>query len=347
MIVVIQTAFIGDCVLSLPFLHELLRTHPKDKVKIVTHKLGEELFRIALERTLAPFRERVSFALFDKKKQHRGFFAMLDFAEKLSSEAPVKKVFCLQRSFRSGLLAFLMGSPERIGFSSGAASFFYTVALRRDWNSGRSELEKNLDLLRGIGCEVPPWNPRVAPSLLAPPLVSKIQKGLPGFVGLSLGSPWATKRWPVENAAKLCKLWVDEGWAVTLLGDAAAIPLGAEVKKLVPSLLITDRCGQTTLREWIDEIYRLNLLVSNDSAAVHVASDLNIPTLALFGPTLPDFGFAPWRPGSLVLGVEKLPCRPCDIHGPKICPLGHHKCLQEITGELVHKQFLRLVVKSA
>jgi heptosyltransferase-2 len=52
--------------------------------------------------------------------------------------------------------------------------------------------------------------------------------------------------------------------------------------------------------------------------------------VALFGPTVPEFGFGPVGEGDLALGVMDLVCRPCSDHGPPVCPLGHHRCMREL-----------------
>lgn len=344
MIWIIQTAFIGDCVLTLPLIHEVLRTYPEERLKIFTHRLGRELFTVALERGLRAFANRIEIVDYDKRKQHRSFFSLLGLVERERRLAQPTLVFCPQRSFRTGLLAFLSRAPQRLGFSSGAAAFFYSRAVRREWESGRPEIEKNLDLLRALVPELPPWSPKNAPSLLQTATGERATAENP-VMSLAMGSPWLTKRWPVANAIELVKRVIADGVPVKLLGDASAQPLAEELQRAVPSLMVKNLCGQTDIRQWIAEIQSSSLLVGNDSAAVHVASDLNVPVMALFGPTLPDFGFAPWRRDSLALGVNALYCRPCHIHGPKICPEGHHRCLKEIKGEEVYKHFSQMIVK--
>jgi heptosyltransferase-2 len=111
--------------------------------------------------------------------------------------------------------------------------------------------------------------------------------------------------------------------------------LADELLRKFQSRLLSDQVGKTDMRGWCDLIDASAVLVSGDSASVHVASDLGVPVVALFGPTVPDFGFAPWRPNSRVLQIENLACRPCSIHGPKECPLGHHKCLKNVGADQV------------
>ncbi len=342
---VVQTAFLGDCVLSLPFISRALDLFPKEDLQIITGHPGMPLFKLAFERGLKNQAHRIRLWQLEKRSKHAYPWGLYSFAKEIRKIEKPSKVFCLQRSFRSGFLSLISGAPKRYGFSSGAASFFYSDLCRRDWNTGRPEIEKNLDLLRcALGQEVEPWSPSKSPSFLSPPDWPGVDLNSES-VAVSLGSPWPTKRWPVKNSIDLIERLTREGLEVKLLGDKSAIPLADEIRAKVPSLLLKDLCGKTTIKEMVDEIATSRLLVSGDSAAVHVASDLGVPVIALFGPTLPDFGFAPWRKNSVALGISNLKCRPCDIHGPKKCPEVHHRCLVDLSGETVHKQLRKMIVK--
>jgi len=92
-----------------------------------------------------------------------------------------------------------------------------------------------------------------------------------------------------------------------------------------------DATGRLSLLASAELIGRASLLVSNDSAPLHLASAMNTPTIAIFGPTVPDFGFGPLADRALIAGHPELACRPCDRHGPQRCPLGHWRCMREIT----------------
>ena len=90
-------------------------------------------------------------------------------------------------------------------------------------------------------------------------------------------------------------------------------------------------------------IGRARLLVTNDSSPLHLASAMNTPTLAIFGPTVPEFGFGPLADLSVVAGVRDLDCRPCDRHGPMRCPLTHWKCMRDQTAEELARRALELL----
>jgi heptosyltransferase-2 len=77
---------------------------------------------------------------------------------------------------------------------------------------------------------------------------------------------------------------------------------------------------------------RCALLVTNDTGVMHMASGLNVPVVAVFGPTTRHFGFFPFRSRAAVLEND-LPCRPCSFHGTERCPETHFNCMRTITVE--------------
>jgi heptosyltransferase-2 len=77
------------------------------------------------------------------------------------------------------------------------------------------------------------------------------------------------------------------------------------------------------------------VLVTNDSAPLHLAQAVETPTVAIFGSTVPAFGFGPRGPRDRVVEIAGLACRPCSAHGPPTCPLGHHRCMREIAVDRV------------
>jgi heptosyltransferase-2 len=108
-----------------------------------------------------------------------------------------------------------------------------------------------------------------------------------------------------------------------------------------------DATGRLTLLASAELIGRAALLVTNDSAPLHLASAMNTPTIAVFGPTVPEFGFGPLADPSTVVGRDSLACRPCDRHGPQKCPLGHWSCMREISPESVAELARSLITRGS
>jgi heptosyltransferase-2 len=93
--------------------------------------------------------------------------------------------------------------------------------------------------------------------------------------------------------------------------------------------------GVLGLRASAALIARAVVLVTNDSAPLHLATAVGTPIVAVFGPTVPAFGFGPRGARDRVIEHPSLPCRPCSTHGPQVCPLGHHRCMREVSVESV------------
>jgi len=156
------------------------------------------------------------------------------------------------------------------------------------------------------------------------------------FVALAPGSIWGSKRWPYYP--ELARQLADHA-TVVVVGGQDDVGLGEEIQRAAAGgngrQRVVNACGRLTLRESAALIGRASALVTNDSAPLHLATAMGTPIIALFGPTVTEFGFGPLHAGDVGLGVDELQCRPCSLHGPPQCPLGHHRCMRELTVEAV------------
>jgi heptosyltransferase-2 len=150
------------------------------------------------------------------------------------------------------------------------------------------------------------------------------------FVALAPGSIWGSKRWP--HYAELARQ-LSAQVGVVLVGGREDEALAQEIRASVSQAV--SACGALTLRQSAALIGRAAVLVTNDSAPLHFAQAVGTRTVAIFGPTVPAFGFGPRGPSDQVLGVDGLACRPCSAHGPARCPLGHHACMRTLPVEEV------------
>jgi len=103
----------------------------------------------------------------------------------------------------------------------------------------------------------------------------------------------------------------------------------------VPAIEQILAAGALALRASAALIARAEVLVTNDSAPLHLATATGTRIVAIFGPTVPAFGFGPRGPLDRVVEHPGLDCRPCSPHGPQACPLGHHRCMREVGVEVV------------
>jgi heptosyltransferase-2 len=158
------------------------------------------------------------------------------------------------------------------------------------------------------------------------------------LIGLAPGSVWATKRWPYYTELA-CLLNGDARLAI--VGGKDDAPIAAEIAAAASNRVV-DATGKLSLLGSAELIRRCAILVTNDSAPQHLASAVGTPTITVFGPTVPEFGFGPLAPRSKTVGVAGLECRPCDRHGPMRCPLGHWRCMRELTASVVADAIARI-----
>lgn len=313
---VIQTAFLGDVVLTIPLLQALAAEH--GPVDVVTTPGAASLIETH------PSVRRV--IRWDKKSPKAEVRSAWRLGRELAREG-YARVYLPHRSVRSALVAKLAGAPERIGFADAPllSRLLYTRTVARD--TAKHESERLLGLARDPR-PATPWAMALTPDDVAAATAWLAANGLaPGFVALAPGSIWGTKRWPYY--AELAKLLDRQ---VVVIGGPEDAPLGEAIVNAASKA--KSAVGQLTLRQSAALIKEAALLVTNDSAPLHLATAVGTPILAIFGPTVPAFGYGPIHPGDRVAELA-MDCRPCSLHGPQVCPLGHHKCMKDQSAESI------------
>jgi lipopolysaccharide heptosyltransferase II len=151
---------------------------------------------------------------------------------------------------------------------------------------------------------------------------------------LGVGARWETKRWPLDRFVALGdRLLREAGLSPRFLIGPTESTLADELRRLLPP----ERHGEIVQASFRDAAALgsfARVIVSNDSASLHLGPALGVPAIGIFGSTVPAFGFAPRGPRDRVVEIA-LGCRPCGVHGRDRCPLGHHRCMQDIGPEMV------------
>jgi heptosyltransferase II len=151
------------------------------------------------------------------------------------------------------------------------------------------------------------------------------------LIALVPGAAHATKRWPVRHWRRLASALVRRGYNVTVVGSSGDRILAAEIATSA-GRRAASAAGDLDLQTSGALLRRSRAAVSGDTGPMHLATAVGTAVVALFGPTVEQFGFFPYRAEAAVL-EKPLPCRPCSSKGSPHCPLGHHRCLEEIMPE--------------
>jgi heptosyltransferase-2 len=337
-VLVVQTSFLGDTVLTLPLLSEIKRRFPSSQLSLLCTPLGQALLtgHPAVDETIVD----------DKKSADRGWLGLWRKA-KLLRKKGFTLALCPHKSFRSGLLLFLAKIPYRVGFAQSKSSFLFHVRVNR--NAERHDVERTLSILEGVGIRT-----EECERLLDLPISAETREEVAQrlrslgvdtsrlLVGLHPGSVWATKRWSAEGFARLIGMLKEKySCEILLFGGPEDAEVIAQVQNLCGDRAVS-LIERIALPELPAALGLCKVLVTNDSGPMHVAVARAVPVVAIFCATTPGLGFYPYSSKAIVLEKD-LPCRPCSSHGGRRCPLGTEDCIRLIGPEQVFQAVERLL----
>jgi heptosyltransferase-2 len=337
-ILIVQTAYLGDVVLTLPLIEAVRHRFPHARVELLTMPAHGPVLQGQ------PGVHAV--ITYDKRGTQRGVRGMVSMVRRLRSRG-YALVLSPHRSLRSALLLACSGIPQRIGFDSGLTRWAYTAVVPRPKTA--HEVERNHQLLTACGppfvplpkrssLHVAPWARGQARAYLACHGVGPEAT----LIGMIPGSQWGTKRWPAQRFAGLIRhLTQQHPIHVALFGGSQDRTIAEAITSACGEPVI-DLVGRTSVQELAAYLACCSVVVSNDTGPMHIAAALGKPILVLLGPTTPELGFSPygvpWEEASVALD-----CRPCHAHGPHRCPVAHWRCMMDLTANQVAAGVQRLL----
>ena len=337
-ILVIQTAFLGDIVLTTPLFRELRRVHPTASLWVVTTGIGRRL--------LGGSPEIDRLLVLEKRWDRTGIRSTVDLLRELAGES-FDVAIAAQRSVRTGLMVRLSGAPLRVGFAGAPGTWAYNR--RVAWRANQHAVQRYLDLAAALGAE--PAKADRRPRLTIDPAADRRVRELlrtrtapdgGELFCLAPGSARATKRWVPEGYAEVLTAARLLGYQPVLIGSPDERELCEQIASLAgeraPVL-----AGRTDVRELVALLARARVLVGNDSGAAHVASAVGTPVVSIFGATSPAMGYVAHGSRTRVVEHPSLGCRPCSPRGGRVCPLGHFRCMREIRASLVIEKITELL----
>lgn len=357
---VIQTAFLGDLLLSIPLLKEIRAMYPQDQLGLVCRKgFGDFFIKTGLVDHC-----------FEIQKGNK------DTYKKIQQDLSTFKIRYLVSPHESLRTAFFVRGLKaecKVGYQNFWSFFSYQRRQKKDLRL--PDAMRQLSLLSGLNSSLKnkiaeyletqsPYKLQEDGRLSQPPqwcsmqtrsaILDKVdvfaklksQYSLAAFdegraVLLFPGSVWATKRWTEKGFVRVGQDLQGKGYQVYVMGGPGEEKLAEAVAQQIPGSLCF--AGKTSIFESAQLIARAKALVGNDSASTHLAAVCGTPHIAIFGPTVLEFGFRPWGQDSYVVEVGKLACRPCGKHGHHKCPIGTHECMEKISPKMVIKSLDKIL----
>ena len=155
------------------------------------------------------------------------------------------------------------------------------------------------------------------------------------LIAVAPGGGRQTKRWLSLYFSELIDM-LGKSFKVDflLLGSDGDKKICDEIEKSVKNRIV-NWSGKTTLLETAAALQHCQMIICNDTGLMHMAAALGRKIVAIFGPTVIEFGFFPFTKEYKVVEHEDLSCRPCSYHGTDTCPKKHFHCMKEIYPERV------------
>ncbi|MFH1525119.1 MAG: lipopolysaccharide heptosyltransferase II [Bacteroidota bacterium] len=321
-ILIIQTAFIGDVILITPLIGAAKKTFPESQVDVMVIPQAANV--------LINNPNINSIILFDKRKNKlKAFFKTLSVIKKNGYDLALTP----HSSVTTSLLMYFSKIPIRIGFARWAAQLLLTHKLPH--LQRKLKIEKNLHLLSPFSDEKLPIQTELFPSIgmydKADDLLFEIKKKSNKIIAIAPGSNWFTKRWPLTYYQELVNILSKLNHGIVFIGSAEERNICNDIK---PEENFINLAGKLSLLESAALISKCDLMICNDSGAMHLANAVKTEVIVFFGPTVQTIGYSPIGENDFVFEVD-LECRPCSSHGTNECKLGHHNCMNLIKSDSV------------
>ncbi len=336
-ILVIQTAFPGDAILTLPLIQELKKKKPDYSIDVLCIPSTAEII------AASPHVNQV--ISLDKKGKQKSVIAFLRFIKKVKSNN-YEIVYSPHRSVRSALIAMNLSAKESYGFDNSSLKFAFKNLVK--YNYSAHEVRRNLEFV-GENFSGDRW--RIIPEILIPresEIKVKeylIDNNLNKFITIAPGSIWETKKYPVGYYKRIVSYFIDLNFQIVLVGGITDKSLCETITEdLEQNVFIA--AGDFSFIETIGLLKNSSLLISNDSAPTHLGVCADIPVLTIYCSTTPQFGFYPYNAKSDHISYDDIYCKPCGIHGFRNCPTGTFDCAKLLSSEMVIQKAEKLLANA-
>lgn len=316
-ILIIQTAFIGDVVLATNLIERIHASMPSAQIDFLVRGGNEGLLKgHPYLKNLLVWRK--------KEQKLRNLLGII----KQVRAQKYDRVVNVQRYFSTGLITIFSGAKQTIGFNKNPLSFLFHKKIKHVFGQESNgsflhETERNLMLIEHFTKPIP-VSMRLYPAPDDEAAVATYKKQ--PYICLAPSSVWFTKQYPVEKWVSFLAA-VPNTLQVYLLGAPSDKALGEKIIAALPTKNIENLSGKLGFLASASLMRDAKMNFVNDSAPLHFTSATNAPVTAVFCSTIPAFGYGPLSANSRVVEcAQKLPCRPCGLHGKKQCPEGHFKC---------------------
>ncbi len=332
-VLIIAPSWVGDMVMTQALLRLIKKRHPNCSIDVFAKPLLHPLLQRMpeVDHCLTSTLQGGDIKIFERFKLGRSM-----------RRYGYTYAYVIPNSFKSALVPFFAGISTRVGWC-GEWRYFLLNDLRI---LDEKKLPAMVERFVVLGCEkdeaLPPSLPRPELKISAENLLlilARLKISLPTrpILAICPGSEQQKKCWPASYYAEIAMAKKAEGWDVWIFGGIKEQNFARIIQEHCHGLCV-DLTGKTDLGEAADLLSLVAVVVANDSGLMHVASALNKPVVAIYGPTMPEVA-PPLTKNKFKILSLRLPCSPCKGR----CLLGH-KCLYDLRSNLVLQAIKEVIV---
>lgn len=336
--VALRFSALGDVAMTVPVLKRVLDENPGLDIIMVSDSRMEGIFSGI---------ERLQFLGFDLKGKFKGIRGIYRIYDHLNTGYEFQAVADLHGVLRSIISVFLLWvAGKKVSFINKGRK--EKRELTRTENKVLKPLkhttERYAEVFRKLGCSVSTDNYYTLGKGQYSQWFEKAwnvdqQKVHIGF------APFArhmTKMYNLDRFKEVVRYFNREPYRLHLFGGTRAEQLVIQQWEREFSFVVPSKSG-VGFKEELELMSNLRVMVSLDSANMHLASLVNIPVVSIWGPTHPHAGFYGFNQDPVNAIQTELSCRPCSVFGNKKCWRGDHACMQEIGADRVIKQVKKII----
>lgn len=327
----IRFSAMGDVAMTIPVMQRVLQTHPEVEIVFVSNKNWGALCEGIPGLHFFPA---------DLKGAHKGVRGLYRLFKALRSQYRIAAVADLHQVLRSQIVrTFFRLTGRKVAVIDKGRAEKKALAAKENkvLRPLRSTIERYADVFRSLGYEVdmnstaPVFGRRELPAGME-------AKGGNKWIGLAPFATYKEKTYPFDKIATLLGQLVQHANTKVLLmgGGAAEVAKLQELAERYPQAIVV--AGRFKLPEELAIISQMDLMISMDSANMHLASLFGVPVISVWGATHPYAGFMGYGQKMEQAAQIDLYCRPCSIFGNKPCFRGDHACMEQLpVSEIIEK----------
>ena len=316
-ILLIRFSSLGDLVLTTPIYRELRKVYPDSRLTLLT----SEGFGRVLENN--PHLDEI---IYHHRKETR-----IDLKE-LINQLRLQKfdlIYDIHNSLRSRWIGWQLKrhAPKPEHWLIEKRTLARELQIRFRWGqffNGKSQREQWLEPLQrhhtGTLSTKTELFPSVADKNYVKAWLNQNDLQDKPFICIGASASFPLKCWPLQNFKQLVENIIQSGVSVVLVGANGEIETEELAEYFRGSQNVFCAAGIFTILQSAALLEMANAVVANDTSIIHLAEAMRTPSIALFGPTVKEFGYAPMLAQSRLIETDlALRCRPCSRTGKGTC----------------------------